>query len=129
MRPDGDDDAGEFFSQVGNVPNRRRGADLAAPRAHVVGRGFREQLGEVHARQQQVARTRRTGNGVPQHRGEHLRRGLFGWRIQRRNAERAPDVVPEYAVLAVLQQQRKYQRSMLLQRRTFDTQRQPCVAY
>ena len=75
-------------------------------RAHIVGGGFREQLREVHSRQQQIARAGGAGERIAQHGREHLRRGALGRRVERRDAKRPPDVVAKHAVLPVLVQQR-----------------------
>jgi len=110
VRPDGNDDMRERFAVdlqiIRNGSSGGAHAHLPSMLFNVSASGLGKQRRKVHPRQQQIAGAGWTRQGIPQHRGEHPGGGALRERVERRHAERPPEVMPEDAVLAVLPQQR-----------------------
>src|SRR6266404_485461 len=102
MRSYCDDDRIEL--ELCQVVNGGVQADLAATLSHELGGRLGEETREVHPQQEQIAGSWRSGQGVAQHREEDVGGGLSDRRVERRNADRGPEVAPDRAVLAVLPQ-------------------------
>src|SRR6267378_1524041 len=83
-----------------------RGAEpyLAAVAFHELGCRLGEEARKVYPRQEQIAGSWRSGQGVAQHREKDVGRGLLDRRVERRNADRGPEVAADFPVLAVLSQ-------------------------
>src|SRR5207302_5244172 len=78
--------------------------DLAAVAFHEIGCRLGKEARKVHPRQEEIAGSWRSGEGVAQHCEEDVGGGLLDRRVERRNAHRGPEVAPDRAVLAVLLQ-------------------------
>ena len=76
----------------------------------VARRRFRKQGGEVHHRQQQLAVLAVSVKAVAQHVQKHLGRCALGRGVQRRRAQRVPQMVSRCWALAEALQQRSHGR-------------------
>src|SRR5207248_9402370 len=99
MRSYRNDHAIEFLPQGAEVLHRRLQTDVSAARAHVVRGRLGKQAREITPRQQQIARSGGATERVAQHGEENIGRSELGWRVERRDAERPPQVMRERAVL------------------------------
>ena len=86
--------------------DRVAGAQLAAAHADVARGGHRKELGQVGARQQQLARGGARGEAVAQHVGEDLGRGFGDRGVERGHAQGLPDQLAQRCRLARLGEQR-----------------------
>src|SRR6267378_7297024 len=77
---------------------------LAAVAFHKLGCRLGKEARKVHPRQEEIAGSGRSGQGVAQDREEDVGGGLSDRRVERRNADRGPEVAPDRPVLAVLLQ-------------------------
>ena len=105
VRPDRDHHRGVLAPQGVEVARALVQPQLAAVPAQP-GRGrLGKQPAQVDARQQQVARARGAAERVAQHREEGAGRGARGRRVERRDAQRAPQVARDGALLGVAREQ------------------------